>query len=59
MKGSVTPHQAGGAFRVTAFACVPAQSVGQRDYLLEGEQRCSTQDAPTRAAAGTLTTEGM
>jgi hypothetical protein len=44
---------------VTAFACVPAQSVWQRDYLLEGEQRCSTQDAPTRAAAGTLTTEGM
>ena len=41
--------------RVTAFACVPAQSVGQRDYLLEGQQRRRTHDARTRAAACTLT----
>src|SRR5215203_6760397 len=44
--------------RVTAFACVPAQSVGQRDYLLEGQQRRRAQDALTRAAACTFTIEG-
>jgi len=44
---------------VAAFAGVLAQSVRQRDYLLKSQQRRSTQDAPTRAAAGTLTTEGV
>ena len=44
---------------VAAFAGVLAQSVWQRNYLLEGQQHRSTQDAPTRAAAGTLTPEGV
>jgi len=44
---------------VTAFACVTAQSVGQRDYLLEGQQRRRTHDALTRAAACPLATEGV
>ena len=53
------PIRQGAHLGVAAFAGVLAQSVWQRDYLLEGQQRRSTQDAPTRAAAGTLTTEGM
>ena len=43
---------------VAAFAGVLAHSVRQRDYLLEGQQRCTTHDAPTRVAACTLSTEG-
>jgi hypothetical protein len=44
---------------VGALASVLARGAWQRDYLLQGQQHRSTQYALTRAAAGTLATEGV
>jgi len=44
--------------RVSALACVPAQSVWQGAYLLKSQQHRCTKNALTQTAACTVLAEG-